>query len=425
MGHRNTTSASIQFFWIITSVTCWFSPHLALATDRYFPDREVRSPDGHWRVTAKSPDNQKKLPNGGAVPFAKDFTYTLYDDQRGTAVWSRRQPESEYSPMGVFLDDQGWVIVRTGWEQLVVLDRTDGKAALTVKLLDQFPEEERKNYVHDTTAGPMWDKRSLSHFVVDEGRTLFVIRAWWDRRIVVDLAAGKLLPDEGTVRAALDVADREWALRTLEASQKAGPPASFKSRDLPDTLRDNLTAAHIAGRMKIRDAVPALRELEKWDWFGACVFGHRFRHLNKGEINPASYCFNELRQVVQLALRRIGEKPAGLAAIGFHYVEKDELFENGKDVEVKNPIPDRVEGAVRIQKGMTPAEVLAVLGAPDFVARRNSTEPGGTDVWEYDLDADPTYTFRITWDHQEVRVASVERLTPALWQTNTRDEDID
>jgi hypothetical protein len=145
-------------------------------------------------------------------------------------------------------------------------------------------------------------------------------------------------------------------------------------------------------------------------------------HLKVGEIDPACCDNYTLRQIVQLALRRLGEKPTGLAATRFHHVKKGTRL--GNFVDVKSPMPERTEGVERIRNDMTPADVLGMLGAPDFVGRRNPTDPGCTEVWEYDLDSSPAFTLRIIWDQKRVRVESIERLTPALWQTDTRDEDI-
>ena len=59
-------------------------------------------------------------------------------------------------------------------------------------------------------------------------------------------------------------------------------------------------------------------------------------------------------------------------------------------------------------EGMKPIELLAAIGAPDFVNF-------GHEAWEYDMDASPPYTLRVHWRDKKV-VDRVERIEPPLWQ---------
>ena len=59
------------------------------ATDRFFHDISVKSPNGRYLVEAKSPDNA-----GGRwkKSFQSRFTYRLMDQIDGRELWSRQQP---------------------------------------------------------------------------------------------------------------------------------------------------------------------------------------------------------------------------------------------------------------------------------------------------------------------------------------------
>jgi hypothetical protein len=166
----------------------------------------------------------------------------------------------------------------------------------------------------------------------------------------------------------------------------------------------------MAGRRELRRAAPLIRTLQRAAHVGSTsasvVLGPR-----EGEIHPLSYGEYSLRQVAQLSLRRLGERASGDPATFFRYYSPGEA--GRKFVPRGRPEP-RALGASRIEKHMTPLEVLETLGPPDFVVASQG-------AWEYDIDGtgqENPYTLRVVWD--ERRVSSVERITPPLWAAGDR-----
>ena len=180
----------------------------ARATDRFFRDITSLSPNGQYKVEARSPDNQRK----GHRAFQANFTYTCTDTKAGKVLWTRRQPmgepqeisygsstpftiqfPKEASPIDIFVNDAGWTVIRTGWDELIVVGR-DGKDRGKIDILDDaFTEEEKKKHVHQTTAGPMWSGKSRWYFAKPDGKGTFVVRTAWGTYVVMDLQSGKLV----------------------------------------------------------------------------------------------------------------------------------------------------------------------------------------------------------------------------------------
>src|SRR5262245_16686819 len=67
----------------------------------------------------------------------------------------------------------------------------DDKTKLLLGIKDAIPKRDYEKYVLDTTAGPKWEDYAFSYFVTVDGKDYFCVRTWWDRRIVLDLAAAK------------------------------------------------------------------------------------------------------------------------------------------------------------------------------------------------------------------------------------------
>jgi len=64
---------------------------------------------------------------------------------------------------------------------------------------------------------------------------------------------------------------------------------------------------------------------------------------------------------------------------------------------------------------MTPEEVSALIGYPDFITDRFT--------WEYDIDSLVPMTIQLAWGPEGVR--KIEKVKPALWkQGNIRDKHL-
>ncbi len=413
-----------SFFAWTAAVHCMVGVPKAHATDRFYPDQTVRSSDGRVRVETKSPDNAKAV-GGRLVPFAKDFTYVLYDEQSGRAVWTRKQPKNEGSPVSIYVSDDRWVVVRDATDSLLILEPQKGEKVLSVDLLKRFPERERRRYVHWTTAGLQWSGLSYWRFFTLQGRLHFVVRTWWGRRVIVDLNAAKVVPVRHPMREELDEIETAFVLETLEAVAKMAPPTGDQcAEDVPDEV---YTAAYISGRRGIKAASLFLGKLETWEVRWSTTFGGWGCDVRGGEINPFEYADFRLRQIAQLSLRRLGEKPECYAATRFRFHEEGPNL--GEIVNVRSPFSERGSKTDGVKTDMRPLAVLREIGAPDYVGYRSHiTQRRGASsrsVWEYDIDGDAPYTLQIEWDPDKAVVLSVKKIEPPLWQEGeTRDEDL-
>ena len=380
----------------------------ASATDVFYADGRAVSENGRYQVQARSPDNKFGL---WRKPFADNFTYTLTDRHARKTLWTRNQGEQEGSSAALYVDNDGWVAIATGWNNLIFVG-PDGRDRGTVNILqDAFTETERRQYVHDTTAGPMWEGYSLWYFVRERERRLFVIRPWWGRRVIVDVERGGLVPEDPDSAAACRAHEQAYVLDELKKAVKTR--RNWEKEECCEAIWPILNAAYLAGRLPVADAAPLLEELQDSAYsgsstFGGLGFGERF----EGEVNPHSYETFTLRQVVQLSLRRLGKIPRPFPANQF-----DVQYENRRQNHPYVPQPPaapRESQAGAIRAGMKPEQVLDLLGGPDFV---------GYGTWEYDLDADPPFSLILKWDARQV--IEIQQKTPALWKDGfIRDEQI-
>jgi hypothetical protein len=283
---------------------------------------------------------------------------------------------------------------------------TDQNPRLLLRIKDAIPNADDDKYVHHTTAGPKWNQFALSYFVTVGGKPYFCVRTWWDRRIVIDLAAAKQVPDRG-MEAVLDAEERKLMLDILKGGVAV---VSQGERPLAPYFR-LLAAIHLSGRIQEKTAVPLLRKLEPFDVSNTYSLGEHGpgSDLKAGDISPQNYSTYDLRRVVQLSLRRLGETPAELPATSFQPQGSQKEFEPRK---WKEPRSQRVAS---MKIAMTPQEVLNTLGAPDYVERgQNIHRQGPWEVaWRYDMDARPGWTLLLVWSSH--KVAAIEKVSPALW----------
>ena len=82
---------------------------------------------------------------------------------------------------------------------------------------------------------------------------------------------------------------------------------------------------------------------------------------------------------------------------------------------VREPVPgNRHTNATKIQKGMSPEQVINLVDCPDYMPGR---------IWQYDIDANEPYTLALSWSDDQ-KVKEIEFIRPALWKEGTlRDSD--
>jgi hypothetical protein len=291
-----------------------------------------------------------------------------------------------------------------GGDRLFIVDAKE-QTRLLLGLEDALPKADFDKYVHETTAGPKWEDYALHYFVTIHEKPHFCIRTWWGRRILLDLTAAKQVSDED-VQELLQSTEEATVMDRLGAGVTLMRGKKFKYLH---EIHQTLAAVHWAGRMKMQKAVPRLQQLEESDYVGSCSF-IPMSDLQPGEINPSSHCVYEIRRMVQLALRRMGVKPAGYPAttIGTQS-ENDQAH---KEAVARKRHESRVANAEGVQKDMRIFEVLDKLRAPDYVERWG----GDAVAWRYDMDAEPSFSFLVVIDQQKVE--SVEKWKPALWHGN-------
>ena len=386
----------------------------ANATDRIYRDIVAESPDGGYQVQAKSPDNAK----GRYAVWQASFVYTCIDKKTGKTLWVRKQrmgepirlskdspttysfPE-EASPLGIFVSDSGWTLIQTGRDDLIAVAKNGVDRWQVAILSDAITGDERKRYVHETTAGPMWAGWWPWYFLGVGKRELFVIRPWWGRKIVIDIENGKFVAENKAISAAIADYERTYVLKTLAHGVETRQ--QWETADGYTSLVP-MDAAYLAGALHIREAIPLLRKLQDSTLCGRSSSGglsalETFRN----EVDPHSYETLEMRRVAQLSLRRLGETPKPYPANRF---EVRQEVRNGVHAYVPKPLSvPRQENSDKIQKGMKAEQVLDLLDGPDFV---------GYDTWEYDMDAVPPFTLVVKWDAR--KVIGVEKKTPPLWK---------
>ncbi len=400
VGPEHVKEAAVLASLVVTmgSLICAPVPD---ATPRYYADQDVTSPDGRYRLTAVSPDNEGEHPR----PFADDFVYTLTDTETGAEIYQRTQPDTEGSPMSVYLDDSGWCVAYTSRERLVAISPRDGSVRLQTRILDHFTDHERDTYVHWTTAGPRWTEGSRWWFLVHEDRTHFVMRPWWERAVVLDLTRERIVEEPGSALSeAIDADMRSWAVKMV----RAGVEDAHGAKDWK-FWRQVRTAAIVAGRQGLRDAIPDLKQLEQDTSQYSCSFTLTLDEESDGWIDPfGAMCEMQLRQAAQLSLRRLGETPRRLPGVVFRPVGAEGYLPTGEHET------DPALGLARVEPGMIAKQVLHLAGGPDLV-RRNEW------IWEYDLDGDDPATAVVKWT-PDGTVESVTRGPPAWLVPNERDE---
>jgi hypothetical protein len=370
----------------------------ANATDVFYLNKDRVSPNGRFKIEAVSPKNRDPE---HIKAFADEFVYTLTDTKSGAKLWSRKQGEDEGSCASLHIDDDGWVVITTGWNELLPV-APDGKVTGRIDILDEaLTKDERRNFVADTTAGPMWAGYSEWYFNRHDQRRLFVIRPWWGRRIVIDLPKGALVEETPAMNAAFAAHETAKVLHDLE--QAVIRRETWDKDESCEEVWPVLQASFLAGCLGVEAAVPYLEALQDSNYSGSSTSGGLgYGEDFSGRVNPHNYSTFTLRQVVRFALRRLGRVPKFLPCHEFEITADAK----GKDRPYQ-PKAKAAPGAANLKmahKGMSAEETLDLLGSPDWITY---------DGWEYDIDVDPPVTLRLKWDAR--KVADVDILKPAAW----------
>lgn len=414
------------------TATLFLAPSPARATDRFFRDITEVSPNGRFTLEAKSPDNAKAPDDGyRSRAFQASFVYTLKDKATGKVIWKRHQPMTppetpndflfpkEGSPTQIFLADNGLTVIRSDWDEYIIVDIT-GKELGRVKFLDQaLTKKEKAEFVSMSSAGPCWSGYALQYFIMHESSPYFVIRPWWGRRVFIDLTAAQVVNETPRLARAAENRERIDILANLKRGADAQTryektkvrtrPESDCGCESDDAL---LAATYHAGRMGGKDAVPLLKILQRSDYTGSfTITSGDSASIPEGKANPYSYRTYTLRRLAHLSLRRLGRAPEELPIIEFDLIRR-----KGPSTPYL-PKPRDMNRAANIGKlhaGMDTEQVLELLGAPDFI---------DSGSWEYDVDMIPSRTLVLKW--KKGLIEAPEIILPARWSTGfSRDHEV-
>jgi hypothetical protein len=271
------------------------------------------------------------------------------------------------------------------------------------------------------------------HYFVDlQGETHFCVRTWWDRRILVNLVRLKQVSD-GHFAETLDQKERTIVLKTLQEAvpKYVGTEKADDARDTYAVVMDMSavrSAAYLAGRLKIREAIKFLKPLESVASAGTIAdFWHSREDASKDiELTYFTY---PLRRVIQVSLRQLGETPHNYPATKLEfsiehntrffsygpkqdYAARHELASQLKDnkaftYQAKEYKKSRHERTSQLSEGMRAVAVLDAMGPPDVVDTYE-------DEWRWDVCAQKPYSVVVKWDQQSRTVTSVRQIGP-LW----------
>lgn len=384
------------------------------ATDVYYENFEAKSASLRYVVSAKSIDNQAR---NQRKAFQANFVYTCKDATSGKILWTRQQPMNpaskpgeqswpkEGSPVSIFISDAGSTVIYTGWEELIVIDNSGKEMGKLNVLEDMLTKQENESFVEETSAGPMWGGLSRWYFVQADSRELFIIRPWWGRRLLIDVATGQIQRETEAITKAALQAEKDYVMKILQ-NVVEGKIERCKCCDGPHNAA---MAAYLAGVLKINEAIPGLRKLESDASVGSATIGG-FDEIPEGQIDPHCYSTYSTRQSIHVALRRLGEKPGPFPCTQFMTHHKE--YKQRKPY-VRKPLDgNRHTNAAKLANGMSPEQVIDLLDCPDAIPQR---------TWQYDIDADEPYTLSITWNDDR-KIQKIETIRPALWlKPGTRD----
>jgi hypothetical protein len=268
-----------------------------------------------------------------------------------------------------------------------------GDVLRSFKLEAALPEFSR--FAHWTTAGTAWSAHHLAYFTA--GQRHLVVRAWWGARLVV--ALDRLRPiNPRELSDELHRTECELVLRGLGRLVAATESGRRPRYDGPSTSVLGCTVGtlvHFPGLLGLAEAVPPLRVLEE--------------RLRGGSQCYSSFCYEHHgdRQLAQVSLRRLGERPRGFPVLRFVRPEAR--------AELLRRQPGPIDGPARhanlsgIGKSTPVADVYRLLGAPYEVGRIAKAA-----FWRYDVDVDPPYTVLLWLSDADV-VTRIVRYLPPFW----------
>jgi hypothetical protein len=378
---------SVAFLSVFLCCT-FTAPHDLSATDLSFPDLISRSKNGVYSVEAKSLDNAKKP---DAV-FQTNFEYELTHIPSRKKVWEWK-PQKLPAPISLNIHDSGVVVVGDCWDNFWVVDLS-GKATQALEFDDVVPQSESKLWASHTFTARYWSGHSLFYFCQIKDELHFVVRTYWDRRLVINVDEHSTVKDLHQIEHDLDRTEAQISLNELQAAAKN----QFDFKEDYKLRRRIHTAALIAGKLGVREAIPLLLQLES-------------------VANEPDTTENCSRQIAQLSLRRMNVAPAGYFATCVRFKKE------GPNWNLRWPASRvaRSQKADDLHLGDSRIQVLATVGSPDFISPRYVEDlKQGDTVWDYDMDATEPFTLRLVFRDEKLLKAT--QIEPVWRNTAFRDQ---
>ena len=303
--------------------------------------------------------------------------FKMTDIKDGKVLWSQKKKWDEEA-QAIYVHDNGSSVVEN-IRNTLVFTTPEGKVTGRVNIPKKgLTPEEYDKYAVYSSAGPMWGQEyAVSYFVHNGESLLFVVRNWWENRIIVDFDKGKIISPTKEILESCVAKEREIALRKLARAQddpevRKGnftPPLFRDGPEVPDNdfLPPLLGIILMAGQLSFEEAAPLIEKLQG--------YGDEFEDSAK---------------IIDLSLRRLGSKP-----------------QRGVS---------RSEKWGRLKIGMEHDDVIENMGVPDF---------GNDTQWEYDVDAAQPFSLLVRWDEEGTKVVAIEKTEKPLWTIKgERDRNI-
>lgn len=342
------------------------------ADDVFYNDLTENSPSGRYQVTARSPDNHAA--RRGRQPVAQGrFVYVCRDMQTKKTLWTLPQLKGGADkttvppPLRLSVSDDGWTVIYTGTAEFIPVD-LQGNPHGRAPLRDAIPAEEINSHIRQTNEGATWTPKSLWYFVSVDNAPYFVVRPYWGHRVAVDLRQGKVIePIPPAVQDAGTPVERTQTLHALQAG--ADTFHTWENTDGPKIAPATNTAAYLAGALHLPEAVPLLRQLEPTTFNSESALqfideSERKQHI--GEVNPFTHRSFDLRRMVQLSLRRLGQTPQPLPCTVLERAGKD--YHDRIVYEPPVLTVPRADNADKVKVGMKTEEVCQLLSVPDYIS---------------------------------------------------------
>jgi hypothetical protein len=433
----------------------------------FYPDLEVRSPNGELTFEARSPHNGTINHKDGRSPsdseygfkyrcHQDEFRYRLIDNtdpiqgstKQRHVLWERWQPRGEDSPHELIVSDDGWCIIRThGFRPEIIAVSPDGTDVACVQLINEGNVTYRDTplrrswilaHVAYSTAGLYWSSTSWPYFDRIHERPIFAWRTSWGQRLVIDLENGNLHSEE-------EQSTRPLATQLVEAEKQGVWRLLSDLSRIWQSVRDYMkrprvedeppqpklakvgyvkAALHLVGKHSLRECLPFLRQWEEIDLPGASM----------GTVTKEKWWLEHqhFRPIVHHSIRLLNEEPKGFATYHFLNVDCPEASQPGSICDLPRiPIPERIgDRAARKSKldpHMSVQEVLRLLGSPDHISRRSRKEGKyykWYEGWEYDFRNSKGWTtLRIAWKENNGvgQIIGVNE-KPAPWMNSDKRE---